>query len=80
MSCFDRFDEADPRDRPQKIKCKLLMSSVVHSHSNYSKARFDSRPYSCCKVSKSGERHKAAISTIDQNSFYYLLCPSAVLI
>jgi hypothetical protein len=60
MSCLDGFDEADPRDRPQKIKCKLLMSSVVHSHRNYRKAQFDIRPFSYCKVSKSSERHKVA--------------------
>jgi hypothetical protein len=36
------------------------MSSVVHSHRSYRKARFDSRPYSFCKVSKSNERHGAA--------------------
>jgi hypothetical protein len=32
------------------------MSSVVHS--SYRKAHFDSRPYSCCKVSKSSEGYK----------------------
>jgi hypothetical protein len=36
------------------------MSSVVQNHSNYRKARFDSRPYFCCKVSKSNERREAA--------------------
>jgi hypothetical protein len=60
MSCSHTFDEADPCDRPQKIKCKPLVSSVVHNHSSYRKARFDSWPYFSCKVSKGNGGHKAA--------------------
>jgi hypothetical protein len=33
-SCSDALGEADPRDRPQKIKCKLLMPSILHDHSS----------------------------------------------
>jgi hypothetical protein len=51
------------------MKCKSLMSSVVHS--SYTKARFDSRPYSCCKVSKSNEGCKAA-DLDDQPKFFLL--------
>jgi hypothetical protein len=76
MSCSDAFDEADPRDRPQKVKCKLLMSSVVHNHSNYRKARFDSRPYSCCEVSKSNERREAA--DLDDRPKFFLLSPLSI--
>jgi hypothetical protein len=36
------------------------MSSVVHNHSSYRKALFDSRLYSCCKISESNEGRKAA--------------------
>jgi hypothetical protein len=43
----------------------------VHSHSSYRKARFDSRPYSCCKVSRSSERHKAA--DLDDRPKFFLL-------
>jgi hypothetical protein len=54
------FVEADSRDQPQKIKYKPLMSSILHSHSRYRKARFGSRPYSFCKDLKDNERHGAA--------------------
>jgi hypothetical protein len=47
------------------------MSSVVHNHSSYRKACFDSRPYSCCKVSKSNERHEAA--DLDDRTKFFLL-------
>jgi hypothetical protein len=36
------------------------MISVLHKHSYYRKACFDSRPYSFCKVSKINETHGAA--------------------
>jgi hypothetical protein len=52
------------------------MSSVVHSHSNYRKARFDNRPYSCCKVSKSNERHEAA--DLDDRPKFFLLSSLSV--
>jgi hypothetical protein len=52
--------EADSRDRPQKIKYNLLMSSTLHNRSYHRKARFDSRPYSFCKDLKDNERHGAA--------------------
>jgi hypothetical protein len=42
------------------MKYKLLMSSTLHTHSHYGKARFDSRPYSFCKNSKDNEIHGAA--------------------
>jgi hypothetical protein len=47
------------------------MSSVVHSHSSYRKAHFDSRPYPFCKVSKSNERHGAA--DLDDRPKFFLL-------
>jgi hypothetical protein len=43
----------------------------VHSRSSYRKAHFDSRPYSCCKVSESSERHKAA--DLDDRPKFFLL-------
>jgi hypothetical protein len=36
------------------------MSSVLHDHSSYREARFSSRPYFYCKVSKNNEGYKAA--------------------
>jgi hypothetical protein len=59
-SCSSVLVEADSRNRPQKMKYKLFMSSTLHSHSHYRKARFDSRPYSFCKNSKDNEIHGAA--------------------
>jgi hypothetical protein len=47
------------------------MSSVIHNHSSYRKAHFDSRPYSCCKVSKSNEGRRAA-DLDDQPKFFLL--------
>jgi hypothetical protein len=47
------------------------MSSVVHNHSSYKKARFDSRLYSCCKVLKSTEGHKVA--DLDDRPKFFLL-------
>jgi hypothetical protein len=34
---------ANPRDQPQKMKCKLLMASVLHDNSSYREARSSSR-------------------------------------
>jgi hypothetical protein len=44
----------------QKIKCKLLITSVLHNCSNYKKARSSSRPYINCKVSRIIEDYKVA--------------------
>jgi hypothetical protein len=57
---FDTFGKADPCDRPLKIKCKLLMTSVLHNCANYKEARSSSRPYINCKVSRFIEDYKAA--------------------
>jgi hypothetical protein len=47
------------------------MSSVIHNHSSYRKAYFDSRPYSCCKVLKSNEGRRAA--DLDDRLKFFLL-------
>jgi hypothetical protein len=60
VSCSDALGKADPRDRPQKIKCKLLMTSVLHNCSSYKEARCSSRPYIDCIVSRINEDYKAA--------------------
>jgi hypothetical protein len=59
-SYSDALSTADSRDRPQKIKCKLSMASVLHDHSSYREARSSSRPYFNCKISKINEDYKAA--------------------
>jgi hypothetical protein len=59
-SYSDTLGKADLCDRPQKIKCKLLMTSVLHNSGNYKEARSSSRPYINCKVSRINEDYKAA--------------------
>jgi hypothetical protein len=59
-SCSDALGKADPHDRTQKIKCKLLLTSVLHNHGNYKEARSSSWPYINCKVSRINEGYKAA--------------------
>jgi hypothetical protein len=44
----------------QKVKCKLLMTSVLHNCGNYKEAHSSSRPYINCKVSRINEDYKAA--------------------
>jgi hypothetical protein len=60
VSCSDALGKADPRDWPQKIKCKLLKVSVLHDRSSYKEARSSSRPYFNCKISKVNEGYKVA--------------------
>jgi hypothetical protein len=60
-----------PTIGPKKIKCKPLMSSVLHDHSSYREARFCSRLYFYCKVSKNNERYKAA--DLNDRSKFFLL-------
>jgi hypothetical protein len=55
----DTLGKADPCDRTQKIKCKLLMPNVSHSGNNHKEARSSSRPYINCKVSSINEDNKA---------------------
>jgi hypothetical protein len=59
-SYSDALGKADPYDWPQKIKCKLLMTSVLHNSGNYEEARSSGRPYINCKVSRINEDYKAA--------------------
>jgi hypothetical protein len=56
----DTLGKADPCDRPQKIKCNLLMPNVSHSGNNHKEARSTSQPYINCKVSSVNEDNKAA--------------------
>jgi hypothetical protein len=60
VSYSNTLGKADPCDRPQKIKCKLLMTSVLHNCGNYKEAHCSSRPYINCKISRINEDYKAA--------------------
>jgi hypothetical protein len=52
--------EANPRDRPQKIKCTILMIDVSYSGNNHKRVHSSSRPYISCNVSSVNEYDKAA--------------------
>jgi hypothetical protein len=52
--------EADSCNRPQKMKDRFLMSSVLHSHSHHGMACADSRPYYFCKNLRDNGVHGAA--------------------
>jgi hypothetical protein len=56
----DALAKADPCDRPQKIKCKFLMTSALHNCGNYKEACSSSRLYINCKISRINENYKAA--------------------
>jgi hypothetical protein len=59
-SYSDALGKADPCDRPQKIKCKFLMTGTLHNGNNYKGARSSSRPYINCKISRNNEDYRAA--------------------
>jgi hypothetical protein len=56
----DTLGKADPCDRPQKIKCGILMTNVSCIGNNHKEARSLSRPYINCNISSINEYDKAA--------------------
>jgi hypothetical protein len=56
----DALGKADPYSRPQKIKCRILMTNVSHSGDNHKGARSSSQPYISCNISSVNEYDKAA--------------------
>jgi hypothetical protein len=60
VSYSGALGKANPCDRPRKMKCKLLMTSVLHNCGNYKEARSSSRPYINCEVLRINEDYKAA--------------------
>jgi hypothetical protein len=56
----DALGKADPCSRPQKIKCRILMTNVSHSGNNHKGGCSSSRPYISCNVSSINEYDKAA--------------------
>jgi hypothetical protein len=60
--------EADSYNRPQKMKYRILMSSVLHSH--YGMAYADSRPYSFCKNLKDNGIH--GVADLDDRPKFFL--------
>jgi hypothetical protein len=56
---FNTLGKADPCDRPQKIKCGILMTNVSCSGNNHKEAYSGSQPYINCNISSVNEYHKA---------------------
>jgi hypothetical protein len=56
----DALGKANPCSRPQKIKCRILMTNISHSGNNHKGARSSSRPYISCNFSTVNEYDKAA--------------------
>jgi hypothetical protein len=48
---YDALCKADPCNRPQKIKCRILMMNVSYSGNSHKEARSSSQPYISCNVS-----------------------------
>jgi hypothetical protein len=65
----DALGKADPCDRPQKIKCGILMTNVSYSGNNHKEARSSSRPYISCNDSSVNENDKA-VDLNDQLKFF----------
>jgi hypothetical protein len=63
--------EAGSCNRPQKMKYRFLMSSVLHSYSHHGRACVDSRPYSFCKNLRENKIHGAA-DLNDRPKFFLL--------
>jgi hypothetical protein len=55
----DTLGKADPCDRPQKIKCGILLTNVSCSGNNHKEARSGNRPYINCNISSIIEYDKA---------------------
>jgi hypothetical protein len=56
----DAIGKADPCDRPQKIKCGILVTNISYSGNNHKGAHSSSRPYISCNVLSVNEYDKAA--------------------
>jgi hypothetical protein len=56
----DTCSKVDPYDRPQKIKCEILIINVSYSGNNHKEARSSSQPDINCKISSVNEDDKAA--------------------
>jgi hypothetical protein len=57
----DALSKADPYDRPQKIKCRILMTNVSYSGNNHKEVHSSSQPYISCNVSSVNEYDKAVV-------------------
>jgi hypothetical protein len=60
LDCTKVIGEADPCDRPQKIRNELYLSTMLHHYNDHKEARSSSRPYVDCKVAQINEKNKSA--------------------
>jgi hypothetical protein len=58
--CTKVTGEADPCDRPQKIRIELFLSSMLHHYDDHKEAHSSSRPCVDCKVAQINEKNKPA--------------------
>jgi hypothetical protein len=56
----DALGKADPCDRPQKIKCRILMTNISYSGNNHKEAHSSSQPYISCNISSVNEYDNVA--------------------
>jgi hypothetical protein len=79
LDCTKITGEADPCDRPQKIRSELFLSTTLHHYNGHKEARSSSRPYVDCKVVQINEKEQVGRSLRSAESFYiifvvYLQC------
>jgi hypothetical protein len=60
LVCIKATGEADPCDRPQKIRSELFLSTMLHHYNDHEEARSSSQPYVDCKVAQINEKNKSA--------------------
>jgi hypothetical protein len=60
LVCTKVTEEADPCDRPQKIRSELFLSTMLHHYNDHKEARSSSWLYVDCKVAQINEKNKSA--------------------
>jgi hypothetical protein len=60
LVCTKVTGEADPCDRPKKIRSELFFSTMLHHYDDYKEARSSSWPYVDCKVAQTNEKNELA--------------------
>jgi hypothetical protein len=60
LVCTKVGGEADPCDRPPKIRIELFLSSMLHHYDDHKEARSSNRPCVDCKVAQIDEKNKLA--------------------
>jgi hypothetical protein len=60
LVCTKVTGEADPYDRPQKIRSELFLSTMLHHYNDHKEACSSSWPYVDCKVAQINEKNESA--------------------